>query len=145
MSKIFKIIPGKSGKNDSSSLYSLGIHLKIGSREDIFPITDELSLDDLEREIKSIGDELNALLEKAQKTGSDSTGTFSIDENASPEEIWTLLSAVSNNDMFKDSFNQLEEEKRRELAAYILENCNMFTGKGAYFSAYYVQETGLIE
>ena len=144
MTKIFKIIPKLSSGKDSSPLYSIGIQLKIGSRENLVPITGELSLDDLEKEVKSIADELDELLKKTKKT-SGSGGAFTIDENSSPEDIWALLSAVSDNDAFRDSFNELEEEKRRELAAYILEHCNMFTGKGAYFSARYVQETGLIE
>ena len=144
MTKIFKIIPRPGIEKDSTPLYSIGIQLKIGSQENIVPITGELHLNELETEVKSIADELDELLKKAKKTR-DRGGAFNIDENSSPEEIWTLLSAVPDNDAFRDYFNDLEEGKRKELAAYILENCNIFTGKGAYFSARYIQETGLIE
>jgi hypothetical protein len=143
MAKIFKIIHSLNRKNDSQSLYSIGIHIKIGSHDVVCPISDELTPDGLESEIKSITDELNELLKKVKKTGNDK-GTFFIEENSSPDEIWTILSAVSDNNKFADCFNELEEVKRREVAAYILENCNIFTGRGAYFSSHYVQETGLI-
>ena len=79
-----------------------------------------------------------------KKTGNDE-GNFFIDEKSPPDEIWTILSAITDNNMFADSFNGLEDGKRREVAAYILENCNIFTGRGAYFSSHYVQEKGLIE
>ncbi|MFC1495495.1 hypothetical protein ACFL6W_09455 [Thermodesulfobacteriota bacterium] len=144
MAKIFKIIPGLNRKNDSATLYSIGVHIKIGSHDTVCPISDELSPDGLESELKSITEELNELLKQVKKTGNDE-GAFFIDENSPPDEIWTILSTVSDNDMFADCFNGLEEEKRREVAAYILENCNIFTGKGAYFSTHYVQETGLME
>jgi hypothetical protein len=144
MAKIFKIIPGLNKKNDSQPLYSIGIHIKIGFHDVVCPITDELSPDGLESEIKSITDELNELLEKVKKTDSDE-GTFLIEENSSPDEIWTILSAISDNNKFADCFNGLGNEKRREVAAYILENCNIFMGRGAYFSSHYVQEKALIE
>lgn len=144
MAKIFKIIPGLNKKNDSQPLYSIGIHIKIGSHDVVCPITDELSPDGLESEIKSITDELNELLKKVKKTGNDE-GTFFIGENSPPDEIWAILSTVSDNNQFADLFNGLEDGKRREVAAYILENCNIFTGRGAYFSSHYVQEKALIE
>ena len=144
MAKIFKIIPGLNRKNDSPALYSIGVHIKIGSHDTVCPISDEHTPDGLESEINSITDELNELLNQVKKTGSDE-GVFFMDDKSPPDEIWNILSAVSDNNMFADSFNELEEGKRREIAAYVLENCNIFTGRGAYFSSHYVQETGLIE
>jgi hypothetical protein len=62
----------------------------------------------------------------------------------SPDEIWQVLSETADEDRFIDLFNQLEREKRKEVAEYVLTQCNVFTGRGAVFSARYDSETALL-
>lgn len=146
MTKIFEINPGRKENNDSPSTFSLGIKMKIGNLETICPITEYLSYDELESEVNSLRDELDGIKKKLESfnRGVMSHGGFGVDDDASPQEIWEVLSTVADNSLIIEHFNSLSEFKRRELADHIFANCNMFTGKGAYFSAHYVQETALL-
>lgn len=143
MSGIFQIINGNKESKDSPATFSLGIKMKIGHLETICPITESLSKESLEAEIDSLKDELAELLKKLESC-SNGTGLSGIDDNASPLEIWQVLSSITDNSILTEQFNSLSESRRRELADYIFANCNMFTGKGAYFSARYEQATGLL-
>ena len=120
--------------------------MRIGQFDTTCRITGFLSHDDLESEINSLRSELTDILKKLDslKNESANQGDFGIDDEASPQEIWTILSNVSDDSLLVEPFNSLKEFKRRELADYIFANCNIFTGKGAFFSARYVQETALL-
>ena len=146
MPNIFKIIPGSKESNDFLHSCSLGIKMKIGKIETICPVTEFISYGELESEIDSIKNELTDIQKKLKsfKNGNTDQGAFGINDDASPEEIWEVLSTVTDNSSFIEIFNSLSEFKRRELADHVFGNCNMFTGKGAFFSAYYVQETALL-
>ncbi len=146
MSNIFEIIPGNKKSKDSPMTFSLGIKIKIGQRETICSITDFLSHDDLESEIDSLKNALADIQKKLETCNREKINqdVLGIDDNSSPREIWDALSTVTDNLLLIEHFNSLNEFKRREVADYIFANCNMFTGKGAYFSAHYVQETALL-
>ena len=62
-----------------------------------------------------------------------------------PEEIWSILSGVSDEDLFIKGFNNLDEGKRRDVAEYVLTQCNIFSGKASIFSSRYNNETGLMD
>ena len=146
MSNIFEIIPGNSENRDSHPLFSLGIKLKIGKHDTVCPLTESLSHDDLESVINSLVDELSDIKKKLESVSREkmNQGALGIDDDSSPEEIWAALSAISDISLLSERFNTLPESRRREAADYIFANCNMFTGKGAYFSERYVQETALL-
>ena len=146
MANIFDIIPGKKESDDSPATFSLGIKLKIGQLETMCSITEYLEHDGLETKIESLKIELDSILKKLEtlSSGNVNQGAFSIDDETSPQEIWKIFSVFPDNSLLIESFNSLSEFKRRELADYIFANCNMFTGKGAFFSAQYVQETALL-
>ena len=139
MSNIFEIIQGRKESDDSNSTFSLGIKIKIGKFETI-------SYDGLESEINSLINELDDVKKKLESysTQNRNAGVLAIDDNASPHDIWEVLSTAADNSLLIEQFNSLSESRRRELADYVFVNCNMFTGKGAYFSAHYVQETALL-
>ena len=63
----------------------------------------------------------------------------------SPEQIWSILSQIDEEDLFIKGFNSLDDTKRRELAEYVLTRCNIFSGKGSIFSERYNSESGLLE
>lgn len=146
MSNIFEIIQGKKEDDNSDPAYSLGIKVKVGKLDTIFAVTEYLPYDELESEITSLKNDLDEAKNRLAsfKMRSRSLKALAIDEDASPGEIWKALSTVADNSMFIEHFNSLSEIKRRELADHIFANCNMFTGKGAFFSAHYVRETGLL-
>ena len=146
MPGIFEIIPETVKVKDAPQAFSLGIRMKIGRYESICSITDFLPCDGLKSEISSLKNELNEAIKKLEslKNGNAGQGAFSIDSSKPPQEIWAVLSVVQDNSVFVEQFNSLNEQKRRELADYIFTNCNMFSGKGAFFSARYAQETALL-
>ena len=146
MSNIFEIIPGIKESKDSPPTFSLGIKLKISHYETICSVTQLLSHDELQAEINLLKNELADIQEKLKSSNEEkiSQSVLGIDDDSSPREIWEALSTLADNMLFLERFNSLSEFKRREMADYIFANCNMFTGKGAYFSARYVQETGLL-
>ena len=63
----------------------------------------------------------------------------------SPEEIWLILSELSQEDLFAESFNSLEEGTRKAVAEHVLTQCNVFSGMPSVFSSRYNSETGLLE
>ena len=146
MSHIFEIVPGRKEDKDSPPIFSLGIKMKIDRLETVCSITEYLSHDELKSEINSLKNELDALIQKLESLSSGKTnqGVSGIDDNASPQEVWEVLSSLTDNSLLVEYFNSLGELKRRELADHIFTHCNMFTGKGAFFSAHYVQETALL-
>lgn len=146
MEKIFKVIPYISDKKETPALYSIGILLNIGKYQTTCPVTGKLTLDELENAVKKIGVDLQNMLNRIKENaGAGGSSFIDIRDDAAPEDIWAVLSSVSDNRQFTDAFNGLEEDIRRGLAGYILENCNIFSGKGAYFSSHYIHDTGVIE
>ena len=146
MPNLFEILPKSIDGKDIPSAFSLGMRIKIGQYESICPITDSLTYDGFRSEINLIKNELAEILKKLEsiKNGDLKHGSLNIDQNKSPQEIWQVLSEIQDNSLLIDQFNSLNEDKRRELADYIFANCNMFSGKGAFFSARYIQENGLL-
>ncbi len=60
-------------------------------------------------------------------------------------ELWKTLEAVSEDTLFVERFNDLEEPKRRELAEYVLTTCSVFSGRPALFSSAYDAATALLK
>jgi len=146
MPNLFEIIPETMDGKDIPATFLLGVRLKIGQHESICPITDSLTYDNFRSEINLLKNELTEILKKLEsiKNGDEKPGTLNIEQNKSPQEIWEILSEIPDNSLLIEQFNSLSEDKRRELADYIFANCNMFSGKGSFFSARYIQETGLL-
>ena len=146
MENIFEIIQGRKESDDSDPSFSLGIKMKIGNSETTCAVTDYHSCDELKFEINLLKNELDDIIENLEAFNKESKtqDALGICDDSTPEEIWAVLSAATDNSVLAEHFNNLSEVKRRELADHIFANCNIFTGKGAYFSAYYVQETALL-
>ena len=146
MSDIFEIIPVRKENRDSPATFSLGIKIKIGKFDTVCSITEFLPHDDLISKIHSLRNELADIIKRLESVdkGNANQDFLNIDNNTPIQEIWEYLSSLTDNSRLLEIFNGLAEHKRRELADHIFANCNMFTGTGAFFSAYYVQETALL-
>ena len=101
----------------------------------------------LKIEVQAIKDELDMLLEKAKKSFEISTteNALALTPDMSPEEIWSVLSGLSKEDLFVQSFNSLDEGTRRAVAEHVLTQCNVFSGMPSVFSSRYNSETGIME
>lgn len=102
---------------------------------------------DLAIEVERIQDSLNRIAEtgKGLFQGVSPDKGMGITAEMAPEEIWSILSEITEDDLFVESFNGLGPARRTEVAEHVLSNCNIFSGKSAVFSARYDNKTGLME
>lgn len=148
MESIFEMMT-KTGKGEKDKItVSVGMRLKLGGYETTCPVSRGCdSYETLEIEVQAIKNGLDNLLAQAKELlGKPTTEKgLNLRSDMEPEEIWSILSAVSEEDLFIRSFNNLDEAKRREVAEHVLTKCNIFSGKASVFSSRYDNETGLME
>ena len=148
MKGIFDMVTGSGSGAEEETFVSIGIPLKAGGHDVMCPVSKACSsYEALEIEIQAIKDELDALLQRAKESFEDSAteDALGLTPDKSPEEIWSVLSGLSEEDLFVRSYNSLEEGKRRAVAEHVLTQCNVFSGMPSVFSARYNSETGLLE
>ncbi len=148
MKGIFELISGSESGEGEETFVSIGIPLKAGGHDVICPVSRACaSYEALEMEVHAIKDELDELLQRAKKSfvASATEDALDLRPDMSPEEIWTVLSKLSQEDLFVKSFNGLEEGTRRAVAEHVLTQCNVFSGMPSVFSSRYNSEAGLLE
>jgi hypothetical protein len=148
MTAIFQLIEIKNERDSSGKSVSLGIQARVGEHVNTLPITGECrSVGALATEVKALQKELEDALEKGRTLfeGKPSRGGTEISDDMTPEQVWSALSAIAGDEAFAERFNIMPEERRREVAEYILTSCNIFTGKAAVFSARYDSDAALLE
>lgn len=144
MKKIFKIIKLKDG---DKRLCEVGIDLRLGDIETTIPVTNSFnSYKDLKREIEDIKRDLDSIGKEAQEYLSLESGeTIVITEDMTPEQIWSVLSDIKEEDRFIKEFNLLPYDKRKDIADYVFTHCNVFSGRASLFSARYNSDNALME
>jgi hypothetical protein len=148
MKKLFQLIEEATGTGASEKSVSLGIRITIGDQESVFPVSPDCrSVEVLSREIKVLQKELEDAFETGKRflQGKGFEGGKGIDDDLSPEEVWSLLSDMAGEEPFVEHFNAMAEERRRAVAEYILTSCNIFSGKAAVFSARYDSDSALLK
>ena len=146
MSNIFQIIQSKD--DDAGTRMSLGIRLKIGEYESIFPISKTASsLAGFRAEIQAIKNEVDEAFKKAKDIfeGNAPGPSIELGPDMAPEEIWKILSSMSDTNQIMERFNALEKNSRKGVAEYVLTQTNIFSGMGSMFSARYNSETGFLD
>ena len=145
MENLFEIINVSEGKEIR---LLVGIRINIAGQESICPVSKGYNTqDELVEALERLISDLEKLSLKAENIFKGVPGNHNpaLSPDMPPEEIWQVLSETANEDLFIDLFNQLDEEKRKEVAEYVLTQCNVFTGRGAGFSSRYNNETALLE
>jgi len=102
----------------------------------------------LEKEVTQIKEELDNLLERSKKlfeAGGGKEESPDVDENMSAKEVWDILSLINDPEMLVVKFNSMSNQKRLEVADYVLSNCNVFSGPASIFSMRYNSEEGILE
>ncbi len=148
MADIFEVITVTDKEESDKTGIRLGINIKIAGHETLCPITRTCnSYEALEMEVTTIKENLESILHTTKGIFGASTNgdMFEFRSDMGPEEIWEILSNITDEDLFIGSFNNLEEIKRKEVAEYVLTQCNIFSGKASVFSARYSNETGLMK
>ncbi len=126
----------------------VGIRINIAGQESICPVSRVYNTqEELAEALGRFISDLEKLSLKARNIfkGVQDNHNPVLSPDMPPEEIWQVLSETANEDLFIELFNQLDEEKRKEVAEYVLTQCNVFTGRGAGFSSRYNNETTLLE
>lgn len=148
MESIFEMVTEMGKGEDGEATVSVGIHLKVGGHGTTCPISRACaSYEALEIEVQAIKNSLDSLLAEAKRVLGKAAAEEGLDlrSDMAPEEIWSILSGVSDEDLFIKSFNNLDEGKRRDVAEHVLTQCNIFSGKASIFSSRYNNETGLMD
>lgn len=145
MENLFEIINLSEG---NEIRLHLGIRVEIAGHESICPVTKICkSPEELSKAVERLTADLERLSSKALAIfrGEPHTHDQALSPDMPPDMVWQVLSETVDEDRFISLFNQLDEEKRKEVAEYVLTKCNVFTGRGAGFSARYNSETALLE
>ena len=148
MDEIFKIIEIQDKREADKKGICVSIDVKIADREISFPVTEvSHSEKDFSDEVEKIKEDLDRILIRGRRLfeGPLPDKGQRITPEMEPEKIWSILSEITEEDLFVEIFNDMETAKRMEVAEYILSHCNIFSGKGAVFSARYDNDTGLME
>lgn len=148
MDDLFEIVMHPEKAEGDRKEVRLCIRLKIGNHETACPVSRECrSYGALDDAIKDIEGQLDALREKGKKIFSETSTLegLDIDPDMDAEEIWSVLSKLSEEDQFLEVFNGLDEPKRREVAEHVLTKCDIFSGRASAFSSGYNSESGLLE
>jgi len=145
MESIFDLIT-ETGKGEKDAMtVQVGIRLRLGRHDTTCPVSRPCdSYEALEIEVQAIKHGLDNLLTKGKALLRETTTDdgLNLSSDMEPEEIWSILSDLSDEDLFVKSFNNLDEVKRREVAEHVLTKCNVFSGKASVFSSRYDNETG---
>jgi hypothetical protein len=134
-------------KKDRQPSVSLGLRLKIEGYETVCPATRPCEdFRAFEAEVKTILGNLDEIQTRTRELfeRSSARGKLGLRSDMAPAEIWTILSGIGDEEEFSQSFNSLEEAKRREVAEHILTKCNIFAGKAAVFSSRYDETSSMM-
>jgi hypothetical protein len=141
---MFELILEESKAKHNELRVCLGLRVKVAGFETVCTVT--RPVDDpkaFEAEVESILDQLGGIRTKARELfeRSSTQGKLGLRPGMTAAEIWAVLSRIKEESEFSQSFNSLEEPKRREVAEHVLTKCNIFSGKGAVFSSRYHEAT----
>lgn len=148
MEEIFEMMTGTDKEKSDEIEIRLGIHLKIAGHETTCPISRSCdSYEALEIEVQAIKNTLDRILSGAKEVFRKSPDQESLDlgSDMEPQQIWSILSDIADENLLIKSFNRMDEVKRREVAEHVLTKCNVFSGKASFFSARYNSESGILE
>ncbi len=148
MDSIFKLTT-QAGKGEGKKPeVQIGIRIKLSSFETTCFVTPSChSYHALESEVQAIRENLENVLKEAREVfeGASKKEKLGLRPDMKAEEIWTILSAILDEGEFVQSFNALEQGKRKEVAEHVLSHCNVFSGKAAVFSTRYDDNSARME
>lgn len=148
MREIFQLVEVTDKGAAQERTVSLGIQVKVGERMNVLSVTSACrSFEEFASEMEALKKELETHLESAGILfqGRSSKDEMKVSDDMTPEQIWSALSAIAEEERFVRVFNALKVERRREVAEYVLTSCNVFSGKAAVFSARYDSDSSFLE
>jgi hypothetical protein len=148
MDRIFELTT-QAGKGEGKKPgVQIGIRMKLASFETTCFVTPSChSYHALESEVQTLRENLEDVLKEARAVfeAASKKETLGLKPDMKAEEIWAILSAILDEGEFVQSFNALEQGKRKEVAEHVLTHCNVFSGKAAVFSTRYDENSARME
>jgi hypothetical protein len=148
MGTLFELITERGKEQGRKPEARIGIRVKLSSFETTCFVTGPCaSYHALESEVQAIRQNLEDVLKEAGKAfeSASKRDRFGLKPDMTAGEIWAILSGILDEGDFVQSFNALEEEKRKEVAEHVLTHCNVFSGKAAVFSSRYDDKSAFME
>jgi len=148
MGKIFELTTQKRKEEGTKPEVQLGIRIKLSSFETTCYVTQPCqSYRAVESEVQVIRQNLEDVLKEAKQVfeGSSKKDNLGLRPEMKAGQIWSILAAILDEGDFIQTFNALEEGKRKEVAEHVLTHCNVFSGKAAVFSSHYDDKSSLME
>ena len=148
MRDIFKIIKAHDQKEEGKKALSIGIDFQIAGREICYPVSENChSYEDLAVEVGEIKRNLECVLEEAKThfKGPAPKSDSGFEPETSVDEIWQTLAGITDESIFVERFNSLDDTRRKEVADHVITKCSVFSGRGSVFSARYNNGTGYME
>jgi hypothetical protein len=125
----------------------LGVRCVIAGEQTVCPVSPPCSsVEQLRTEAEKIRLDLETAVEQG-RAALDGIEAFVPPETAeemTAEELWQVLEAIPDDDLFVERFNELEEPLRKKVAEHVLTSCSVFSGRPALFSSRYDAETALL-
>jgi len=148
MERLFDVIVDSEGGAEGKTGARLGIRCAFVGETAVCPVSARCSsVAELEAAAEKVRNDLDRAVDRARTLldgGTEERGNF-LSGDMTAEELWRALEALPDEAGFAETFNGLEEERRRQVAEYVLTSCNVFTGRPALFSSRYDAETALLE
>ena len=147
MKRIFELIAQPTEGEGKKPEMRLGVRITLSSFETTCFITPPCqSYHALESEVQGIRQNLEDVLKEARRAfeSASKRDDLGLRPDMTAGEIWTLLTAILDEEDFVQAFNALEEGKRKEVAEHVLTHCNVFSGKAAVFSSRYDGSSALM-
>ena len=148
MDRIFELTTQAVKGEGKKPGVQIGIRMKLASFETTCFVTPSChSYHALESEVQTLRENLEDVLKEAREVfeGASKKETLGLKPDMKAEEIWAILSAILDEGEFVQSFNALEQGKRKEVAEHVLTHCNVFSGKAAVFSTRYDENSARME
>ncbi|MFO7875420.1 MAG: hypothetical protein R6U55_02415 [Desulfovermiculus sp.] len=111
-------------------------------------VIESASLEELGPEIEALEKGLKEIKSQAQRAWEklpheDASGPTS-NQDMQPAQIWAQLEACSSHQELQDTFNNLPDTVRREVAQHVFSTVNMFAGAGSFFAQNYDHGTAML-
>lgn len=144
---LFDVAVSRNRDEEQGAEVRLGIRCVIRGEPAVCPISPPcFTIEALRSEAEKVRLELDRVLERGEAVlaGTREPGTSDLAGDMTAEELWRVLEAIPDDDLFIERFNELEDVQRKEVAEHVLTSCSVFSGRPALFSSRYDAETALL-
>ncbi len=146
--RLFDVLVTRKPEAGPDAEVRLGLRCVIAGEAAVLPISPPCSsVEQLRSEAERVRLDLDRALERGRTAlvGVEEPGRTGTEADLPAEELWRVLEAIPDDDLFVERFNEMEEEQRRKVAEHVLTSCSVFSGRPALFSSRYDAETALLE